>query len=84
MDREGIADDARRADVDSRSACERSVELTVTIRVDGVRGMTYDDDGDVLWAAKDALDALDNADLAEMLCDAVAMATVADMTWEWD
>lgn len=79
---EKIRDDASKAERQSARECERAVYLTVTVRVPYVKGHTGDSERDIIRSACDAIAGLDNADVADMLCD--ALTSVKDMEWEYE
>ena len=77
-----IRDDTNKADRLSERECERAVYLTVTVRVPYVKGHTGDDERDIIVSACDAVCDMDNADVADMLCD--ALIDIKDMEWEYE
>lgn len=78
---EKIRDDTNKADRQSARECERAVYLTVTVRVPYVKGYEGDSDDDIIRSACDAVAGLDNADVADMLCD--ALTEIKDVEWEY-
>lgn len=78
---EKIRDDTAKAERQSERECERAVYLTVTVRVPYVKGHEGDSDDDVIGSARDAVWGMDNADVADMLCD--ALTDIKDMEWEY-
>ena len=79
---EKIRDDTTKAEEQSARECERTVYLTVTVRVPYVKGYAGESDRDIITGACDAIAGLDNADVADMLCD--ALTDVKDVEWEYE